>query len=353
MDTNKLVRMCKDYFARCGYSEKNPNGLLHPSYPDTYNPCSGHAEITKLAHSLKLENPVNWTVLEPVFRHLDAQKVGVSRHHSSFFEMLTYVDARNREQASKEKIILEQLGLYRELSINIKKLQVTTFDGYELFDKKIPADEESRSIWTKLLGKSKVHALRSTSNIEFWPQEGEQAGPRCEIFIEKNVQLLEIGTVVFDNHIYSNGSFKGIPNSIYGGASGIERLEMAVNGYSSIREVGTIRKIDDTLREYSQAGNLRFLEDELITASDGLKSGLLITAEGQEKTNKTRRGQRLSRLISDTKRALERLNIRDYGKICLDVAHSLEEMYGEKYEFYRKINPERMIEYLRATKLRE
>ena len=218
--------------------------------------------------------------------------------------------------------------------------------------KKIPADEESRKIWAELLGGSKVHPLRSTSNVEFWPQEGEQAGPRCEIFLERNRDLFEIGTVVFDDYIYTKGSFKRIPNSIYGGAGGIERLEMAVNGYNSIRQVGTIEPIDEIVKTKSQAGDLRFLEDELITASDGLKSGLLITAEGQKKTNKTRRGQRLSRIVSDTKRALERLNIRESDEICSDVAHSLEKMYGERYEFYRDINPENMIKYLRATKLR-
>ena len=97
MATNDLVRKWKGYFARRGYIEKTPNGLLHPRYPDTYNPCSGHAEITELAHSPKLETSINWIALEPVFRHLDSQKVVVSKYHSSFFEMITYVVARIAE----------------------------------------------------------------------------------------------------------------------------------------------------------------------------------------------------------------------------------------------------------------
>lgn len=351
MKTKELIRICKDYFIKIGYSEKAPKGLLNPHYPNTYNPCSGHSEITELAHSHKLKLPVNWITLEPIFRHLDAQKVGVSKYHSSFFEMLTYVDARNCEKSSKEKIILEQIGLYKELGINIKELHVTTFNGFKLLGKKIPADEESKKIWTQLLGRNKVHALKSTSNIEFWLQEGEQAGPRCEIFLEKNESLFEIGTIVFDNHIYTKGSFKRIPNSIYGGAGGIERLEMAVNNYNSIRQVETIKHIDEIVKTKSQAGNLRFLEYELITASDGLKSGLLITAEGQEKTTKTRRGQGLSKIVRNTKRALEKLNIREYEEICSDVAYSLEKMYGERYKFYKDINPENMINYLQRTKL--
>jgi len=205
MDTKTLIKECRDYFSNCGYGEKNPNGLLNSAYPDTFNPCSGHSEITELAHSSKLESPITWTTLEPVYRHLDAQKVGVSRYHLSLFEMLTFVDARDNQESSHQKVIAELVGLYRNLGIDISKLHVTTFAGYELLGKNIPGDNVSRKIWTKILGEDKVHPLKSTSNLEFLAKEGEQVGPRCEIFLERVDDFFEIGTVVFDDYIYRNG----------------------------------------------------------------------------------------------------------------------------------------------------
>ncbi len=351
METRDLIKACKDHFSSCGYEQKEPGGVLQrSSYPDTYNPCPGHTEIRELANSPRLANPVNWTSVEPVFRHLDAQKVGASRYHASLFEMLTFVDARDNTESSREKIILEQIGLYKHLGITLNRLHVTTFGGYELLGKSIPEDKEVREIWEKLLGKERVHPLRSTSNIEFLPIEGEQAGPRCEIFLERADDIFEIGTVVFDDYLYTRGSFKRIQNSIYGGAGGIERLEMAVSGCSSIQQVGTIKPIVDTVRNHARdVGDLRFLEDELFTASDNIKSALLITTEGQRK-ERSRRGQRLNRLINDARRSLDRLNIRDYRSLVQDISDRTRDLYKDRYPFYAHIDPQIFIEYLEKRK---
>jgi alanyl-tRNA synthetase len=355
MQTRQLIRICKQYFTEKGYKAKIPGGLINPAYPDTFNPCSGHSEITQLAKLSKLEEAIKWFALEPVFRHLDAQKVGVSKYHSSFFEMLTYVDARRNEDSSKKEIIFDLLGLYnKELGIDFDKLHVTVFGGYNLLGKEIPADRESLKIWGDILGKERVHPLRSTSNMEFFQREGEQAGPRCEIFYKGENRLFEIGTVVFDDHVYKNGSFHRIPNSIYGGAGGIERLEMAVNGFYSIHQTGTFKPFIDIITKHAKgAGNLGFLRDELITATDNLKSAILISAEGQSRTNKTRRGQRLNRLVNDAKRNLERLNIRDYATLCKDFAEKLSSIYGQRYPFYQNINPETVPRYLKSAKSEE
>ena len=159
--------------------------MIHPSYPDTFNPCAGHAEITELANSPRLINPQLWFTIEPVYRHIDSPKVGISSYHLSLFEMLTFVDASSVEESSKEKIIEESIGLYRMIGINVAQLYVTTFGGIKLFGREIPADKESRNIWGKILGKNRVHPLKSRTNLEFWLLENEQAGPRCEIFYER------------------------------------------------------------------------------------------------------------------------------------------------------------------------
>lgn len=339
---NLLVGFCENYFFRLGYNEKSSSGLLQPAYPDAFNPCAGHAEITKLANSSALEKPVKWITIEPVYRHLDMQ----DRNHLSLFEMLTYVNAIYKQKASKEEIINQQLGLYRALGIDMKRLHITTFAGGRLLGKEMPADKESERIWAKLLGKDKVHPLKSTANIEFWQKEGEQAGPRCEIFLKKGREFLEIGTVVFDDHVFHNGRFVSVPNSIYGGAGGIERLEMAINDYQSIWETGSIKPIIELVKSYSNVGNLAFLQDELLRTSDNLKSALLLVTEGQEKNNKTRRGQRLTALVNETKRGLDKLNVFDYQNLCSDLAVIIQEIYGERYEFYKKINFEILASYL-------
>jgi len=342
INAKQLNDFCTNYFLGLGYRLKPPIGLLNPAYPDAFNPCAGHAEIKELANSPVLEKAVKWLTTEPVYRHLDSQ----DDFHLTLFEMLTFVDAREKQDASKEEIINQQLGLYKELGPDLKRLHVTTFAGYRLLGKELPADEESERIWTKMLGKDKVHPLRSTSNIEFWQKEGEQAGPRCEIFYEREDNLIEIGTVVFDNHIYSKGTFRQIPNAIYGGAGGIERLEMIINNYQSIWETSTIRPIIDILRQYSsRAGDLRFLQNELLKTSDNLKSALMLGTEGQEKTNKTRRGQRFTKLMGEIRRGFERLNINDIKGVCSDIGEIIQNLYANRYLFYGKIKSEKLAQY--------
>ena len=179
VNAGQLIETSKNYFIGHGYAEKGrPQGLINPEFPDTFNPCAGHAEISGLAGSPETDKPIKWLIVEPVYRHLDAHKVGVSNYHLSFFEMLTHVDSRQLEDSSKERTIEEILGLLNELGIDRKRLCVTVFDGYRLLGKDIPPDEESRAIWGKQLGKEKVFPMKSTKNIEYQLKEGEQAGPR-------------------------------------------------------------------------------------------------------------------------------------------------------------------------------
>ncbi len=345
MDTRQLIGHCREYFSGLGYLEKEARGLLNPKYPDAFNPCAGHAEITQLANSTALENPVRWTTIEPVFRHLDAEKVSSSKYRPSFFEMLTYVDASRASDSSRERVVGELIGLYKSLGIDVGKLFVTIFDGYEGIP--MPPDEESKKIWTKFLRREKVKPLKGRSNFEYQEAGGEQAGPRCEIFFDDGDGIFEIGTVVFDSYVYKSGEFQKIPNAIFGGAVGIERLEMTVNDYDSIWQTGHARDVLEVVKRYaSGVGDLRFLEEDLLITADSIKSSLLIMAEGQEPTNKTRRGQRLRRLINNTRRSLERLNIGDYSELCSEISQILERDYGSRYRFYQKVGSERLEEFL-------
>lgn len=201
MNRRDIIQASTEYFEGCGYGIKEPSGLLNPRYPDTFNPCAGHTGINELANAPSLDHVVRWVAIEPVFRHLDAQKVGTSLNHVSCFDMLTHVDARNKAEASKEEVIQNILAYLRTLGLDQDRLRVTVFDGCELAGISVPPDQESRSILERLMGYERVFPLASPSNIEFLAVEGEQVGPRCEIFYQGD-DLFEIGTAVFDAHVH-------------------------------------------------------------------------------------------------------------------------------------------------------
>lgn len=282
------------YFQNNDHLKISASSIVPKDDPTLLYINSGMAPLKKYFLA-KAEPPCPRLVnYQPCIRTKDIDDVG-DRHHLTMFEML---GSWSIGDYYKEKAVELAYGLLvNELGFDPNKLYVTCYEG----DKKLglPADNESAVAWEKV-GMAKDHIIMLGED-NFWGPAGDSGpcGPCTEVFYDcgekfgpqwkagdefittsRYIEIWNAG-VFMEFNKSKEGNFSSLPLKSVDTGSGLERMEMIMNGYDNVYQTGLLKPLLDDLK--SQYKNLN--ENSLYMMTDHLRSSVMILSEGVNPSN--------------------------------------------------------------------
>jgi alanyl-tRNA synthetase len=261
---------------------------------------SGMAPLKKYFTGERKPPATDLCNVQGCIRTKDIDDVG-DRHHITFFEMLGSWSIGGYFKDRAIELAWELLT--DDLKLDPSRLYVTVFAGDK--DLGLAADEESAVAWERVgVPRDRIVALPAEDN--FWGPAGTNGpcGPCTEVFLDTGDQFGEAYTPggVFDTtkryiEIWNAGVFmqfdKGLdgvlrplPFTSVDTGSGIERLQLALDGLDSLYDtdllVPVVRAVQETLGETGEV-----LHHHRVIA-DHMRAAVAILAEGIEPSNEGR-----------------------------------------------------------------
>ncbi len=245
----------------------------------------------------------------------DLDKVGKTRGHHTFFEMLGNFSFG--DYFKKEAISWSWEFLTRELKIGPEKLWVSVYKD----------DKEALGIWMDLVPAGKIVKLGDKEN--FWPSEARELGPNgpcgpcSEIFFDwgKNPdckndscdpscdcgRFVEVWNLVFtQSNRKSNGKLEPLPNKNIDTGMGLERLVAVMQGKRNNFETSLFQPI---IKEISRQASGRVQQENSYAISDHLRAIVFAIYDGVLPSNEGR-GYVVRKLIRKSVLHLRSLGIK-------------------------------------------
>jgi alanyl-tRNA synthetase len=229
-------------------------------------------------------------------RTKDIDDVG-DRHHITYFEMLGSWSIGNYFKDRAIELAYDLLT--GDLGLDPARLYVTVFGGDTGLG--LPADEESALAWERVgIPRDRIVALPAEDN--FWGPAGDSGpcGPCTEVFLDtgdafgpayrpgsvfdtkhRYIEIWNAGVFMqFDQGL--DGVLRPLPFTSVDTGSGLERMELALNGLDSVYDtslfVPLVRTVQDVLAESGEVLNHhRVIADHMRAAvaimSDGVRPG--------------------------------------------------------------------------------
>ena len=306
-----------DFFKdKWGYAILPPEGLLKPSFPDTFAASAFHESVVSAAQKGPNENNhkvgVEWS-----FRHVDIDKVGVSPIYLSSFRMLVFFDVyipTDNDDELRESVIEKFVESVKHVGLDPQNLSATYFGGGEIKGVDLPADDKVVSLWKKH-GVDNIVPITGETNFTNVKRTGEPAGPRCEIFYNhpQFSAPVEIGTVVFERYILGKklNKAKGL---VYGGALGIERLAMLQENKNSIFESSLLSDGVEIVTKELESQLSPIVRSDVLRLIDALRSLAVIFATINE-IPKGKHRDRINKITNIAKRSFQAIGIVEKEKI--------------------------------------
>lgn len=249
--------------------------------------------------------------IQKSMRTSDIDAVG-DESHLTFFEMLGHFSFG--DYFKKETIEWTYEFLTEELKISKNRISATVFSG----DDKIPFDEESYDVWSRLLPQEKIKKGSRGDNV--WGPAGPE-GP-CGAANEVYVDGLEAATLVFME--YSCGKDGKLTPLMQKGVDvgwGLERIAMISQGKNNIFETDLLQPIAALASSESDVRTRRIIADHS-------RSTVFLIADGVRPSNKEQ-GYVLRRLM----RRIIAHNFLSESDITLmhDIFAKITEIYGRYY----------------------
>ncbi|MFZ8932440.1 MAG: alanine--tRNA ligase [Bacteriovoracaceae bacterium] len=285
------------FFQNNDHLKINASSIVPHNDPTLLFINSGMAPLKK--YFLGKETPPcpRLTNYQPCIRTKDVDDVG-DRHHLTMFEML---GSWSIGDYYKEKAVeLAYNLLVNELGFDKEKLYVTCYEG----DKELglPADEASAKAWEKM-GIAKDHIIFLGID-NFWGPAGDSGpcGPCTEVFYDcgekfgpewkpgdefdttkRYIEIWNAG-VFMEFNKSKEGSFSPLPLKSVDTGSGLERMEMIMNGYDSVYQTDLMRPILELVTsqfpKLDEKGRY-MMTDHLRSSSMMLSEGISPGNEGQ------------------------------------------------------------------------
>ena len=306
-----------DYFKdKWGCTVLPPEGLLNPSFPDTFAASAFHESVVSAAQKGPNEN--NHKVgVEWCFRHVDIEKVGVSPIYLSTFRMLVFFDVfvlTDNDDDLRESVIEKFVECIKHIGLDPQNLSATYFGGGKVKSVELLADDKIVPLWKKH-GVNKIVPITGDANFTNVKRAGEPAGPRCEVFYNhpEFPSPVEIGTVVFERYLLGKtlNKAKGL---VYGGALGIERLAMLQESKSSIFESSLLNDAVEVVTKELESQLSPIVHPDVLRFVDALRSlAVIFSTIGGTPRGKHR--ERINKITNIAKRSLQAIGILDKEKI--------------------------------------
>ena len=284
------------FFERHGHRRIEGASLVPVNDPTLLFVNSGMAPLKKYFTGEKVPPAPDLCDVQGCVRTRDIDDVG-DRHHITYFEML---GSWSIGHYFKERAVeLAYALLTGDLGLDPRRLYVTVFGGDDALG--LPADEESALAWERVgIPRDRVVALPGRDN--FWGPAGDSGpcGPCTEVFLDTGEEFgpAYVPGGVFDTtrryiEIWNAGVFmqfdKGLdgvlrplPFTSVDTGSGLERMELALNGLDSVYDTSLlaplVRTVQDVLGESGEVRHHhRVIADHMRAAvaimSDGVRPG--------------------------------------------------------------------------------
>ena len=286
MITSKEIRnRFLDFFVRNGHLKIGDVSLIPQNDPTLLVINSGMAPLKALFTGE--EEPKNRRLcnVQRCIRTNDIESVG-DPHHLTFFEMMGNWSIG--DYFKHEAINLAWQLISDIFAFDTSRIYVTVFGGDKRLPN-IPADDESRGIWTNFLPEDRIFSLGASSN--FWGPTNitGPCGPCTEVFIDRGQEqgckksscgpdcncgrFIEIWNagVFMQYYLHEDKSFTSLPLKSVDAGAGIERFCMILQGVESIYDTDLFSPIIETLLT-GQKGNknqrsIRIISDHIRAAT--------------------------------------------------------------------------------------
>jgi alanyl-tRNA synthetase len=238
--------------------------------------------------------------VQACIRTRDIDDVG-DRHHLTFFEMLgswsigNYFKERAIELAYE--LLVDQYGL------DPKRLYATVFAGDA--ERDLPADELSAGVWERV-GIARDHIIALPAADNFWGPAGSSGpcGPCTEVFLDtgeqfgpayvpggefdttrRYIEIWNAGVFMeFDKGL--DGAFTRLPFTSVDTGSGLERMELALDGLDDVYGSDLVAPIVATVQDV--LGEPGTVERHHRLIADHLRATTLILSDGVQPGNEGR-----------------------------------------------------------------
>jgi alanyl-tRNA synthetase len=234
--------------------------------------------------------------VQACIRTRDIDDVG-DRHHLTFFEMLGSWSIGNYFKERAVELAYELL--VGRFGLDPKRLYATVFAGDAQLG--LPPDEVSAAVWERV-GIARDHIVALPAADNFWGPAGGSGpcGPCTEVFLDtgeefgpgyvpggefdttrRYIEIWNAGVFMeFDKGL--DGAFTRLPFTSVDTGSGLERMELALNGLSDVYEsdllAPTVAAVRDVFGEHGPVEqHHRLIADHMRAAtlilSDGVRPG--------------------------------------------------------------------------------
>lgn len=337
LNSKEIREIFVSYFQGKDHLKINASSIVPQNDPTLLFINSGMAPLKK--YFLGKENPpcprlVNF---QPCIRTKDIDDVG-DRHHLTMFEML---GSWSIGDYYKEKAVELAYGLLvHEMGFDPNRLYVTIYKGND--DIGLPADLESAAAW-EAMGIHKDHIIHLGVD-NFWGPAGDSGpcGPCTEVFFDcgekfgpkwnpgdefdttkRYIEIWNAG-VFMEFNKSKEGDFTSLPLKSVDTGSGLERMEMIMNGYDNVYQTDLLRPILELFRTHFP----KLDETTLYMMTDHIRSSSMILAEGIS-PNKEGQGYIPRRLIRKILTALV-----SAGEKNIDLSFAVNKVVELMGEFY-------------------
>ncbi len=288
------------------------------------------------------------TTCQKCIRTPDLEHVGKTARHGTYFEMLGNFSFG--DYFKKEAIAWAWEFLTQTLEIPAELLWPSVYEQ----------DDEAYSIWRDDIGVSENKIVRLGKADNFWEHGSGPCGPCSEIYFDRGERYgcgmpdckpgcecdryMEIWNNVFsqfDND--GKGNYTELIHKNIDTGMGLERLACVMQGVDNLFEVDTVRKILDTVCEYSgkKYGENEANDVSIRIITDHIRSTSFMICDGVMPSNEGR-GYVLRRLLRRAARHGRLLGISGsfLHKLCEVVIQENEGAYPElreKADYVKKI----------------
>jgi alanyl-tRNA synthetase len=234
-------------------------------------------------------------------KHNDLEEVGHDTYHHTMFEMLG--NWSFGDYFKKEAIEWAWELLTKVYGLNPVNLYVTVFGGDD--EEGIPADEEARRIWSKVVPEERI--LYGSKKDNFWEMgDTGPCGPCSEIHIdlrsddEKKIkagsklvnadhpEVIEIWNLVFiEFNRMADGKLVQLPAKHVDTGMGFERLTMALQGKKSNYDTDVFQPVIKTIANMAglHYGESQKTDVAMRVIADHLRAIAFAIADGQIPSN--------------------------------------------------------------------
>jgi alanyl-tRNA synthetase len=346
LKANEIRSTFLNFFVKNAHTQIEPASIIPKNDPTLLFINSGMAPLKPFFEGLQQPKASRLTNYQPCIRTNDIDDVG-DRHHLTMFEMLGSWSIGDYYKETAIPLAWELLT--KKLGFPEDRLYVTVYAGDEATG--VPADRQSLEAW-KLAGVAPKRIV-VLGEDNFWGPAGTSGpcGPCTEVFFDtgdaygtpyvpgtefdtkhRYIEIWNAG-VFMEMKKAEDGSFSPLPLKSVDTGSGLERMELAQNGLSSVYETTALKPLVELLVQDQSIGGLSERDRRILV--DHARAMTFIIAAGVVPSNEGR-GYIPRKLIRRCVTILTGAGAKDHNAVFTRLVHKVVELNQPNYGYIKE-----------------